>query len=111
MAFEVHYQKAPEARKMRLKQLDTFFAQEFPRAQPSMKYNMPTIESETGWIAFANKKDYISVYTCAEDKIQPYLDKHPGTPHGKGCLRFRDNREIDFDALKEVASLALDGDG
>ena len=72
-----------------------------------MKYLMPTFETADGWIAVANQKNYISVYTCSTDKIAPYTTKHPKTKCGKGCLNFRDSQEIDFGALAEVIRLAL----
>ena len=78
-----------------------------PESKLSMKYKMPTFEVGDGWVSIANRKDYVSVYTCSEELIEPYLKKHPGTKHGKGCLNFRDNDEIDFEALKEVTESAV----
>ena len=78
-----------------------------PESKLSMKYKMPTFEVGDGWVSIANRKDYVSVYTCSEELIEPYLKKHPGTKHGKGCLNFRDRDEIDFEALKEVTESAV----
>ena len=33
---------------------------------------MPTYESENGWIAIGNQKNYWSVYTCSAEKISKY---------------------------------------
>ena len=78
-----------------------------PESELSVKYKMPTFEVGERWVSIANRKDYISVYTCSEELIEPYLKKHPGTKHGKGCLNLRDNEEIDLDTLKIVVESAV----
>ena len=77
-----------------------------PECKLSMKYNMPTFEVGENWVSIANRKDYISVYTCSEELIEPYLEKNPGTKHGKGCLNLRDNDEIDLEMLRIVVESA-----
>ncbi len=42
---------------------------------------------------FASQKNYISLYTCytcAREPIQAYLNLHPKTRCGTGCLIFHD---------------------
>ena len=79
----------------------------FPKAKLSMRYKMPTFETGEGWMSLASQKTYVSVYTCSPDKIAPYLDRHPETRCGKGCLNFRDSDEIDEKTLGLVVRNAL----
>ena len=78
-----------------------------PAANLTMIYNMPTFEQGDNWVCIANRKNYISVYTCSLELIEPYLKKHPETKHGKGCLNFRDRDEIDYKDLKKVVEGAM----
>ena len=78
-----------------------------PDSKLSMMYKMPTFELGENWVSIANRKDYISVYTCSLELIEPYLKKHPKVKHGKGCINFRDRDEIDFDELKKVVENAI----
>jgi len=42
---------------------------------------MPTYESENGWFAIDNQKNYWSVYTCSLEKISKYLTANPDVKH------------------------------
>ena len=72
-----------------------------------MKYKMPTYESENGWIAIGNQKNYWSVYTCSAEKISKYLTSNPDAKHGKGCINFRNKDNVDLEAIKQVIQQAL----
>ncbi|MBY6188832.1 DUF1801 domain-containing protein [Microbulbifer agarilyticus] len=94
-------------RSERLHKLHNLVIASYPDANLSLKYKMPTYEQGAGWVALANQKHYVSVYTCARVHIQPYLDKHPKTKCGTGCLNFRDNDDIVFEDLKPVLASAF----
>ena len=79
----------------------------FPEAKISMKYKMPTFEIGQNWVALANQKHYISVYTCAHEHISSFTEKHPEIKCGKGCLNFKDKDKFYFSDLKSVVSKAL----
>ena len=53
----------------------------FPKSKVSLKYKMPTYESENGWFAIDNQKNYWSVYTCSLEKISKYLTANPDVKH------------------------------
>jgi len=82
----------------------------FSRVQVSMKYKMPTYESDHGWIAIGNQKNYWSVYTCSPEKIECYVRRHPRIKHGKGCLNFKPNDTVNADDLEPVVRNALQAD-
>lgn len=106
-AIDEYLEGIPPGRRQRMEQLIGSIGSWFPEAAISMKYRMPTFETNGNWVAVANRKNYVSLYTCSEETIQPYIEKHPEIKHGKGCLNFRDRDEIDFPELREVTVRAL----
>ncbi|MFC6978758.1 DUF1801 domain-containing protein [Microbulbifer taiwanensis] len=101
------HQPAPPQRSERLQSLHHFIVERYPRAQLSLKYKMPTYEVDKGWVAIANQKNYVSLYTCAREHIQPYIDSHPKVKCGTGCLNFRDGDEIAWADLEPVLASAF----
>ena len=88
--------------------------QMYPNAIESMKYKMPTFENgnhqgdKPGWIALANQKSYVSVYTCMEGHLVSFKERHPNIKTGKGCINFRDKDEIPLQDLKLVIASAME---
>jgi len=107
MPLDSYYAVVPPERLARLRQIEAAVRQVAPDAEASLEYKMPTFRTPKGWTAFANQKHHISVYTCSAEKLAPYLEAHPDVDCGKGCLRFRDGTEIDFEALAKVFVNAL----
>lgn len=97
----------PSQRSERLQSLHQFIVERYPQAQLSLKYKMPTYEVENGWVAIANQKNYVSLYTCAREHIQPYIDNHPKVKCGTGCLNFRDGDAIAWADLELVLASAF----
>ena len=105
--FESYYSTHPASRAERLLEIDAMIMDRFPGVSRSLKYRMPTYETPSGFIAAGSQKNHISVYSCSEEKIAPYVEKHPSINHGKGCLRFSDKTPIDFVCLEKVVIRAL----
>ena len=72
-----------------------------------MKYKMPTFERQNNWVALANQKNYISLYTCAAQHLEQFKTQHPNIKTGKGCINFRDTNEIPLYDLEEVIHSAM----
>ena len=68
-----YFASIPETRAERLKSIHELIVRIFPEAEQSMKYRMPTYEVNKNWLAIANQKAYISVYTCTPEMIRPYV--------------------------------------
>ena len=107
MCLEAYYKAVPEARLDRLRLIEAAIRKVAPAAVASLDYKLPTFKTESGWIACGDQKHYISVYTCSEEKLEPYLKAYPKSNCGKGCLRFKDSEEIDFAVLSKVIEKAL----
>lgn len=80
----------------------------YPDASVDMSYKMPTFSFGDGWVALANQKNYISLYTCSASHLEPYKRKYPQQKTGKGCINFRERDEIHLDALESVIVHAIE---
>lgn len=94
-------------RKERVLNLHRIIMGLFPDATVSLKYKMPTYESDTGWTAIANQKHYVSLYTCDEHHLHSFKEKHPKIKTGKGCINFKDSDELPIEELKSVIRSAM----
>ncbi|HSO06077.1 MAG TPA: DUF1801 domain-containing protein, partial [Pelomicrobium sp.] len=79
----------------------------YPRAKVSMQHRMPTYALGPNTIAWGNQKGYLSVYTCAAERIARFRARYPRVPAGKGCLNFRDRDPFPLEALEDVVHAAL----
>jgi len=80
----------------------------YPDAAESMRYKMPTFESDTGWVAVANQKNYVSVYTCMPKHLEKFKKAHPKIKTGKGCINFKPGDSIPFTDLENVIHSAME---
>ena len=101
-------QSIPEQRRDRLMSIHKRILRLYPDAIVDMSYSMPTYRHNEGWVALANRKNYISLYTCAESHIEIYKSRHPQQKTGKGCINFRARDEIDYDGLEDVIRPAIE---
>jgi uncharacterized protein YdhG (YjbR/CyaY superfamily) len=72
-----------------------------------MRYKMPTYQVGDGWVALANQKHYVSLYTCGHHHIAEFKRKYPKIRTGKGCINFRDGDHIPVEELKGVIMHAI----
>lgn len=73
----------------------------FPNAEVTMKYKMPTYSHGEGWVAIANQKNYVSLYTCGALHLVDFKKAFPQYRTGTGCINFRENQEIPESAVTE----------
>ncbi|NNL07326.1 MAG: DUF1801 domain-containing protein [Gammaproteobacteria bacterium] len=107
-----HYiESIPEQRRARFMLIHKRILKLYPDAIVDMSYRMPTYRHGEGWIALANQKNYISLYTCAESHIETYKNRHPQQKTGKGCINFRARDEIVYDDLDDVIRHAIESSG
>jgi uncharacterized protein YdhG (YjbR/CyaY superfamily) len=99
----------PEDRKPILEKLHNLIVGLYPRAKVDMSYRMPTYKAKDGWVAIANQKRYVSLYTCGAHHIAEFKEKYPGIRTGKGCINFRATDQIPVTAVKTVIKHAIEG--
>lgn len=105
---EDYFSTVPEHRKSRLNALHTVILKLFPEIDVSMQYKMPTYRFAGGWVACANQKNYISLYTCGYHHIEPFKQQFPDIKTGKGCINFRDKDPFPLEAIGAVIKHAIE---
>jgi len=98
-----YLKKVPEERLTALKQLRSLCQQHLTEFEESMEYGMPSYSrAGTVEVAFASQKNNISFYILRTDVLNPYRDQFPASAIGKGCIRYRNPKKIDFDMVEEM---------
>jgi len=108
MEIDQYLQDIPENRLERFNSILTLVRSLYPNAILSMKHKMPTFTDGKGWVAIANQKNYISLYTCGAQHLTNFKLKHPGIKTGKGCINFQDKNEIPLKDLQSVIKSAME---
>lgn len=104
-----HYiNSIPRDRTDRFLSIHNLILRLYPGATTDMSYKMPTYKTGDGWVALANQKNYISLYTCSASHLESYKKRHPQQKTGKGCINFRDRDEIHLDDLETVITHAIE---
>jgi len=98
----------PEQRRERFMLVHELILKLYPQAKVDMSYKMPAYKAGDGWVALANQKNYISLYTCGESHLESYRRRHPQQKTGKGCINFRARDTIHRDDLEKVIRHAIE---
>lgn len=104
---EDYFDAVPDARKSAILSLHETILEEFPDAIVDLTYKMPTYRHQDGWVAIANQKNYISLYTCGYHHIKGFKDKHPNVKTGKGCINFKEKDMLPLDDIRDVVRHAI----
>jgi uncharacterized protein YdhG (YjbR/CyaY superfamily) len=104
---DAYISSIPSQRHDRFMSIHELIIQLYPDANIDMSYKMPTYSIGDAWVALANQKQYISLYTCSASHLESYKQKHPRQKTGKGCINFRDSDEIYYDDLELVIRHAI----
>ncbi len=107
IAVKVYFRKIPEGRRTRIKKIHALILKLYPKAFVSMGYKIPTYHLGGRWIALANQKRYVSLYTCDERHIKEFKKKHPTIKTGKGCINFQDKDTLPLADLRQVIVNAM----
>ena len=97
-----YFAQHAEPRRQRLLVLHGAILQAYPSARADMAYRMPTYHYQEGWVALANQKHHISLYTCGYHHIQAFKGANPGVKTGKGCINLRDGDVLSKTFLVEL---------
>jgi uncharacterized protein YdhG (YjbR/CyaY superfamily) len=97
----------PASRKEKIDTLHRLILECFPTATVDMQYKMPTYKHGEGWVALANQKSYVSLYTCSALHLEDFRQRCPDIKTGKGCINFRQKDEIPEDAVRSVIEHAI----
>ena len=103
-----YFEKKKKKRKARIDELHNLILDLYPGAVVDLKYKMPTYRVGEGWVALANQKHYISLYTCGYHHIEAFRKSNPTIKTGKGCVNFRDKDRLAIADIKAVIKHAID---
>ena len=102
-----YFDSVPPARRGQIIELHNLIIDLYPHAWVDMHFKMPTYHSGDAWVALANQKNYISIYTCDAHHLAEFKEKHPGIKTGKGCINFQIGAKIPLTDLKQVIKYAM----
>lgn len=102
-----YFDAIPASRRAHVDALHAAILDCFPQAIIDMRYRMPTYSDGEGWVALANQKHYVSLYTCSAAHLAHFRHRHPAVKTGKGCINFREKDAIPLDDVKAVVSHAM----
>jgi len=98
----------PDERKPLVEKIHGMITGLYPKANIDMSYRMPTYKAKGSWIALANQKSHVSLYTCGAHHIAAFKKKYPSIKTGKGCINFKTTDRIPAAALRKVIRHAID---
>ena len=98
----------PVDRKGVISELHSMILGLYPKAMVDMMYKMPTYHIKNGWVAIANHKNYVSLYTCGYHHISQFKEKHPKIKTGKGCINLKVKDPLPVADLQEVVKHAIE---
>lgn len=104
-----YFDAVPGARQERLLALHELIRKAHPSAALDLSYRMPTYKAANGWVAIANQKSYVSLYTCSASHIAAFKARHPGIRTGTGCINFRDKDPLPLRDIAAVVRRAMSG--
>jgi len=102
-----YFSAASESRHSKLEVLHQIIVKSFPDIHLDMKYKMPTYQLGDGWVAIANQKNYVSLYTCGYHHIEKFKENNQEIKTGKGCINFRDKDKIPLKDVMQVVHHAI----
>lgn len=98
----------PENRKQLVERLHRLIVGLYPEAAIDMSYRMPTYKVGDGWVALANQKGYVSLYTCGAHHLADFKKKYPAIKTGTGCINFRLSDDVADTAIEQVIEHAIE---
>lgn len=104
---EKYFDSVPDARRRQLDALHNLIMALYPDADVDLEYRMPTYHFGDGWVAIANQKNYVSLYTCGAHHLKAFKARHPRIKTGKGCINFKPKDEIPLSDVERVVTHAM----
>ena len=105
---ENYFAAVPPRRQAMVEQLHGLILSLYPDARVDLSYRMPTYRVGDGWVAIANQKHYVSLYTCGAQHLADFRAAHPEIPTGKGCINFQPDAALPVAAVKQVIRHAIE---
>lgn len=103
-----YLEAVPADRKPLVERLHGLILDLFPEVDVDLSYRMPTYRFGEGWVALANQKRYVSLYTCGAHHLVEFKKAYPEIKTGKGCINFNPRDDFDDAIVREVIRHAIE---
>ena len=103
-----YFDSVPTERKPLIDKLHSLIVGLYPNAEIELSYRMPTYRAKAGWVAIANHKHYVSLYTCGAHHLETFKQRHPRIKTGKGCINFRPTDSLPLADVEQVIKHAIE---
>ena len=98
-----YIEHAPEERRHALARLRDECRERLTGFDEGMEYRMPSYRRDgIVELAFASQSRHISLYVMRTDVLDAHRDRLAGLSLGKGCVRYRDPDELDWDVVASM---------
>jgi uncharacterized protein YdhG (YjbR/CyaY superfamily) len=96
-----YLKEASPERRQALEKLRALCREVLVGFEERMDYGMPTYMRDDVGVAFANQKNYISLYIL-EDVLDAHRDQLEGMNCGKGCIRYTSPKKVDYEVVRSL---------
>lgn len=103
-----YFSEVPVDRQALVRQLHELILGLYPDAQVDLSHKMPTYRAKDGWVALANQKRYVSLYTCGAHHLVAFREACPEIKTGKGCINFKPTDSLPLAAIRGVVRHAIE---
>ncbi|MCA8967402.1 MAG: DUF1801 domain-containing protein [Planctomycetes bacterium] len=103
-----YFDAVPADRRELVDALHALVMRLYPHAVVDLSYRMPTYRVGEGWVAIANQKRHVSLYTCSAAHLEGFRTSHPHIRTGKGCINLKPSDRVDPAALEAVVRHAIE---
>jgi len=110
---DIYLNEVPEERRSALVDLRALCIETLPGYEERMEYGMPSYKRPGGEIevAFASQANYISLYILRKDVLDRFRDQLGTANLGKGCIRFSNPAQVDFEVVRRMLEASVQAEG
>jgi hypothetical protein len=103
-----YFDAVPEDRRPLFNKLHELILSLYPKADVLIWFGMPTYRAKCGWVAIANQRNFVSLYTNSPDHISEFKEKYPSIRTNKASINIRESEEFPEAGLKKVVRHAME---
>lgn len=98
-----YIKESPKERQPALKELRRLCLKHLSGFKESMVYGLPGYSrADVVEVGFASQKNNVALYILRKDVLDTHRHKFAPSAIGKGCIRYRNPDQIDFDVVKKM---------
>jgi uncharacterized protein YdhG (YjbR/CyaY superfamily) len=112
MTVDEYLKEVPVDRLPALQKLRDLCVTHLAGFEESMAYGLPGYSrAGTVEVGFASQKNNIALYILRKDVLDVHRSKFAPSAVGKGCIRYRNPNQIDFDLVRQMLIATVKSEG